>query len=197
MVLSAAEQRLLEQLQAKAAEPPVAASSSAGGTMADSSKRLRDSMASDLVEDPFDGGDDGFDFVSHEEQLPILKSPGLGGKKIPIGHEGGLVAANIGARDLKVPLPEGLTWAKWDRTICELPKVAKNPLWSQKSYNELVLLSQTDTQLRQYLNWLQSRFGASYTGGKMESQGLDFAGYLMHIRYQETFGGYGFKRNLR
>ena len=36
---------------------------------------------------------------------------------IPIGHEGGLVAANIGARDLKIPLPEGVAWAK-PRILC-------------------------------------------------------------------------------
>ena len=102
-------------------------------------------------------------------------------------------------------------WGAWSQDPIGgrhyMGKVGSRYLWatkgSQESFvesevvQELVLLSQTDTQSRQYLNWLQSRFGASYTGGKTESQGLDFAGYLMRIRYQETFGEYGFKRNFR
>ena len=85
---------------------------------------------------------------------------------------------------------------QWGKTAAELPKLQDLGLWGQ-SYEALVRQALGgDKILASYLAWLRSHFEAAYTRRGPCSKGIDFAGYLTHIRFQAPVDSDGFRRRF-
>ena len=123
----------------------------------------------------------------------------------PKGYEAGKVnlfpAANV--TDRLVPLPEGIsTVEKWGQTICRMDKVKAESL----TYDQMIMTARTNSKkgedMRQYLQFILSKYG---TGGKVPSKiakAVDFAMYLEKVKWKKPdfealAEKYGFSRELR
>ena len=123
----------------------------------------------------------------------------------PKGYEAGKVnlfpVANV--TDPLIPLPEGInTVEKWGQTICRMDKVKAEGL----TYDQMIMTARTNSKkgedMRQYLQFILSKYDI---GGKVPSKitkAVDFAMYLEKVKWKKPdFEGladkYGFTRELR
>ena len=128
--------------------------------MADSSKRLRS---------------------DHDDQEWIVTSDAAGSSAASTSqmpaftHSQGRVPRGANGK----PLPAGITSAhQWGRTLCTLPKVkAKNA-----SYDELIIMSETDEALKQYL----TKFIMCHNGPSTKVK--DLRAYLEYLGYPNHRG---------
>ena len=101
--------------------------------------------------------------------------------------------------NMKIPLPEGVDSVReWGQTICKMDKVKNRRL----TYAEMVSMSEYDTEINDYLMFIQTKFGTKNTGKLPEkiTPGVDLAVYLERVKYHGSAGNQKpmvFQRELR
>ena len=99
--------------------------------------------------------------------------------------------------DVKIPMPSDIADVhKWGECICETEKYQQAGL----SYYELVHKAKTDSDCKQYLSWIKSRFG--YVQGKDHpsekmTPGKDLARFLQRIGWTGVESTTSFHRRFK
>ena len=162
------------------------------GTMADSSKRQRDSdleswdnVTESGVNSPAASSRAGYPDISYQGMMPHVEPPFPGSGKGFTDDE-----------DVTIPMPNDVANVdESSQTVLKLPKVADLKI----TYGQFLERAKNDPDLSKYANYIIETFGPQVKNKKTTSytQGVDFAHFLCRVKYVQQSHGGGFKRELR